>query len=302
MPRRRGIGRVIAAVNAVASPVLQRLHRPDIVHQTYFSARRPSGSAKVVLTVYDMIHEKFADRFPAVDRTAEYKRLAVERADHILCISESTQRDLLAIHPSAAGRTSVTLLGFDPVVGFGDLSTAPHDRPYLLFVGQRGGYKNFTNLLFAYSASRSLTDAFDLVAVGGGAFSAAELQAIVAQRVGGRVHQVDADDTALQNWYRGAAVFVYPSLYEGFGIPPLEAMAAGAAVVAIDVSSIPEVCGDAALYASDGSPEALREAIEAVTGSPETANRLRAAGTARLDLFSWERCAASTASIYRTLV
>ncbi|QXQ05535.1 glycosyltransferase [Sphingosinicellaceae bacterium] len=101
---------------------------------------------------------------------------------------------------------------------------------------------------------------------------------------------------------RDAAAFIYPSLYEGFGIPPLEAMAAGTPVVAVDAGSVPEVCGDAVAYAPPGDVEALRIAIECVVGSPTLTASLVAAGHARLGLFSWARCAAETATIYRNLL
>lgn len=297
---RASAGRSFNAANHALVPLLLAREAPDIVHETYYAERRLAPKrSRVVLTVYDMIHEQRAADFGASDQTAARKRAAVARADHIICISENTRRDLIAIYPDAATRSSVTLLGFDQ--GSSDeVFRREGGRPYVLFVGQRGGYKNFTGLLNAYATSAALRTDFDLVAVGGQAFTAAESEAIAAQGVAQSVRQVAADDAELRSWYRGAAVFVYPSLYEGFGIPPLEAMAAGTPVVAIAVSSIPEVCGDAAAYA-DGSAESLRAAIESVALSPTTAGQLRAAGTQRLRQFSWAKCAAETSAIYRTL-
>jgi glycosyltransferase involved in cell wall biosynthesis len=279
-----------------------KAYRPDIIHETYYStAAPPIDRARIVLTVYDMIHEKFPDDFVAEDLTARHKQAAVERADHICCISQSTRNDLIAIHPSAAAKSSVTLLGFDPIRPTSAVATKMHDRPFLLFVGQRAAYKNFAGLLEAYAASPLLRADFDLVAVGGGPLLPAECDAIHRHGLDDRVQQFDADDDALHRWYRGASVFVYPSLYEGFGIPPLEAMAAGTPVVAVNVSSIPEICGDAAAYAQTGDPDALREAIESVVYSTELANTLRSAAADRLTQFSWAKCAEQTALVYRTL-
>lgn len=299
-PSRWG-GRATRVFNRLAGPPLIAAFAPDIVQETYYSARRTSfGRVPVVVPVYDMIHELYPALFPADDPTAARKAAAVARADHVLCISQNTRADLVRFHPAAATKASVTLLGFDAPPPL--KPTIAKGWPYLLFVGQRGRYKNWDGLLEAYAAAPALRDAFDLVAVGGGGFSADEAAAIARHGLGAKVWQRPADDTRLQHWYAGAAVFIYPSLYEGFGIPPLEAMAAGTPVVAMRASSIPEVCGAAAAYAEPDDPQSLRRAIEAVVLSPANAAALVAAGTAQLAQFSWARCAAETAAIYRTLL
>ena len=300
VPASRWGGRAMRLANAaLIRPLLARIG-PEIVHETYFAARRTAPRrARTVLTAYDMIHEKFPASFPASDPTAALKAAAIARADHVLCISESTRRDLIEIHPGAAAKSSVTLLGFDPAPLVGHLTAG---RPYLLFVGQRGGYKNFAGLLDAYAASPALRRDFDLLAAGGGSFSADEAAAIAAHGLTAQVRQQPVDDGALHACFARASVFIYPSLYEGFGIPPLEAMAARTPVVAIAAGSVPEVCGDAAAYAPPGDSAALAAAIEAVAFDSGAVARLIAAGTQRLTRFSWARCAADTAAIYRSLL
>lgn len=292
--------RVMRLANAaLIRPLLAKVG-PDIVHETYYAARgHAPRRARTVLTVYDMIHEKFPASFPASDPTAALKAAAIARADHVICISESTRCDLIEYHPGVARKSSVTLLGFDPAPRAGD---AAPERPFLLFVGKRGGYKNFMGLLDAYAASLALRRDFDLLAAGGGAFLPDEVAAIAAHGLTRQVRQQPADDRVLQACYAGATVFIYPSLYEGFGIPPLEAMAAGTPVVAIAAGSVPEVCADAAAYAPPGDIAALTAAIEAVAFDAAEAARLAAAGTERLKRFSWARCAAETADIYRSLL
>lgn len=274
----------------------------DIVHETYHHPRNLAPkNARIVVTIYDMIHE----RLPPTDLTQALKRdiaLGVARADKIICISESTRRDLLRVHPEIASKTEVVLLGFDPVEA-GASAPPPHPKPYLLYVGMRWyGYKNFEGLLSAYATSPSLKDQFDVVCVGGGEFSPEERRKIEAAGVADRVFQYAADDAALRNFYRNAGFFVYPSLYEGFGIPPLEAMAADCPGVCMHVSSMPEVCGDAVEYAFPDQPESLRSAIERVAFSPGRAEELRAAGRERLKLFSWQKCARETSDIYKSLL
>lgn len=265
--------------------------RPDIVHGTYYGRMQAPRGARTVLTVHDMIHEKFPESFPSGDPTATAKRAAVLRADHVMCVSENTRRDLIELIPQAAAKCSVTRLGFD--AGFARPKPAMRARPWLLFVGPRAGYKNFKALAEAVAMQRALDD-FDIVAVGGGALTEAERNAVARLGLGNRVIQQGADDATLASLYAGAAAFVYPSLYEGFGIPPLEAMAASCPVVVTRAASVPEVCGDAAEY-GDGSAGSLSDAIMRALGR---ADDLRAAGRARLATFSWTACAESTLAGY----
>ena len=129
--------------------------------------------------------------------------------------------------------------------------------PYLLYVGSRAGYKNFGLLLEAFSRS-GLAGHYRLLAVGGGAFTAAEQQRIASLRLAGSITVIPkADDAILARAYRDAALFIYPSLYEGFGFPPLEAMSMGCPVLVNRTSSLPEVCGDAAFYFDASDPDEL---------------------------------------------
>ena len=292
-------GPLIKAVNRLVFPAVARRHRPDIVHETYYrrTAAR-AGARGVVVTVHDMIHEKFPELCPPGDDSAALKAAAVARADHIICISQSTRRDFLERFPHAEARTSVVLHGADLVPSPPGRGRGTGDRPYLLHVGPRGGYKNFDALLAALAlGSRD----FDLVAAGGGGFSDAERQRIAALGLAGRVRQLRPSDPDLQRLYRDAALFVYPSLYEGFGIPPLEAMAAGCPVVCVASSSLPEVCGDAAEFAADGSPDALAHAIDRVLESPQRRDTLIAAGQRNIARFSWGTCARASCEVYRSL-
>jgi glycosyltransferase involved in cell wall biosynthesis len=280
---------------------LSYVYGADISHETYHHFRRIAPSkSRIVITVYDMIHEFFR-----VGDLHEYVRrnltAAVARADSIICISESTRRDLLRFYPDVGDRAVVSHFGFDPIMGM-EAGERPYQRPYLLYVGMRWNmYKNFHGLVEAYRSSPQLRSTFDLVFVGGGPFTGEERELLEAAGIADRAVQRSADDGALWRYYRHASAFVYPSLYEGFGIPPLEAMAADCPVVAMHVSSMPEVCGDAAEYAYPDQPGSLQAAIEKVVFS-DRADALREAGRDRLKLFSWRKCAQEHADIYRGLV
>jgi len=280
--------------------------KPDIVHETYFSPYRLGARrARRVLTIYDMIHEKFASSFPHADKTARYKALAAERADHVICISESTRRDAIEILGLPPDKTSVVYLGFALMNTAGarvEELVLPTREPFLLYVGNRGGYKNFLRLLEAYGASPQLKTGYKLICFGGGAFQADELKTM--QTLGldsGQVTQLGGDDQLLAKLYEHASAFIFPSLYEGFGIPPLEAMSHDCPVVCSNTSSIPEVVGDAGEYFDPADAASMRAAIERVVTSDSHRKLLISKGRARLKYFSWDRCAVETLDIYMQL-
>lgn len=299
--------RLVQFINAMAVQRAFHMVRPDIVHETYYCKRRlaPRG-VPVVVTVYDMIHEKYAQYFSGRNMTAKDKAAAVARADHVICISESTKRDLMEILRLPSEKISVIHLGFtspavDEVSGQGE--SLPMNRPFVLYVGNRDGHKNFVRLLEAYGTSSRVSSGYGLTCFGGGPFTNDESAMI--QRLGldgSQVRQLAGDDRLLARIYRGASLFVYPSLYEGFGIPPLEAMSHGCPVVCSNTSSIPEVVGDAGEYFEPGNVDSIRAAIERVAESQIRREELIAKGRERLRCFGWDRCAEQTLDVYRRLI
>jgi glycosyltransferase involved in cell wall biosynthesis len=295
-------GRIYRALNRwLAWPALRRF-RPDIVHQTYYSGggARLQG-ARYVLTVHDMIHERFPENFSPVDPTRREKAMAVARADHVICISEQTRKDLIDILSVPYEKTSVVHLGFALSAGQRSAEERPRlEYPYILFVGSRGGYKNFGELLLAYASSPAVHERVKLVCFGGGAFRAAELAAIgKAGLNASKVIHIAGDDDVLANCYRHARAFIYPSRYEGFGIPLLEAMSFGCPVACSNVSSIPEVVGNAAEMFDPDSVDAMASALERVVNNEERRQSLVELGRVRLENFSWAKCARETLDVYR---
>lgn len=307
MPRVPKTARPVSALSALLARRAIRRFRPDIVHETYYSkdAFAPAG-ARLVITVYDMISERFPAEF-AGSQFTDAKRFAISRADHVLCISESTRRDLIELFGIRAERTSVVYLGYDEFVpAAADSGGAPIQeglRPYLLYVGSRGGYKNFSALLRAFASSTYLRDGFSILCFGGGPLVTEERDLIRELGLSEmHVRQVGGDDAMLGAMYMGAAAFVYPSLYEGFGIPPLEAMSLGCPVICSNATSVPEVVGDAGEYFDPADPEAIRDAVERVLQSKDRRSELVTKGHARRALFSWERCARETLDVYRSIL
>ena len=284
-----------------------RSSRPDIIHETYFFPYRLGGRhARRVLTIHDMIHEKLASDFQLSEKTSQFKALAAKRADHVICISEATRKDAIEILGLNPDLTSVIYHGYDLMrtdnTPFEKL-VLPTSEPYLLYVGNRGGYKNFLRLLEAYGTSPQLKDNFRLLCFGGGTFDRPELSMMQELKLDAeRVIQCAGSDLLLADLYRSASAFVYPSLYEGFGLPPLEAMAHDCAVVCSNTSSIPEVVGDAGEYFDPGEVDSMRAAIEQVVSSQTRRDLLIDKGRERIKLFSWDRCAAETLDVYRNLL
>lgn len=283
----------------------RRLSRnpPGLVHETYFSDTplSPAG-VPIVVTVYDMIHEKFSHLHSDASERTVTKRKAIRRADQVICISECTRRDLLELIPVDPARVSVVHLG-SSLLPVADRSAERPAEPYILYVGDRRAHKNFGNLLDALALCPTLRASHRLVIYGGGPLTAAEQERIRRHRLpAGMVVQSGGGDARLAALYRGAAAFVYPSLYEGFGMPILEAMACECPVACGSTPSSHEVAGGAAAFFEASDPASIAEVLERVLGSPEYADELRALGLARHELFSWGRCAAETERIYRRAI
>jgi glycosyltransferase involved in cell wall biosynthesis len=297
--RGMGIGRIYRALDQLLVPRALRRFDPDIVHETYYSSRCVAPRrAKVVITVHDMIHELF---YPG-NATISEKQAAVRRADHVICISENTRRDLIRLLNIEPEKTTVVHLGF-ALTCSEPAAVSPVSRPYLLYVGSRGGYKNFDVLLEAYASSPGVKEAFGLVAFGGGDFLSKERALLRHYGLNERqVQQINGNDAVLGALYKHAALFVYPSLYEGFGIPPLEAMSFGCPVVCSNTSSIPEVVGNAAVLFDPHSVESISKALQIVLNDEALLCELRARGRERVRLFSWQTCAQQTLSVYKKML
>jgi glycosyltransferase involved in cell wall biosynthesis len=279
-----------------------RNNKPDIVHHTYYDdtylKQHASGPFRVT-TIYDMIPELLPEFFPQGNPHLD-KRAYVESADLILCISESTKRDLLSVYGSQQAPIVVTPLGVDPLFSATRPRVSALPQQYVLYVGLRAGYKDFPVLAQAF-AQASLPTGIVLLAVGGGPFSPEERQDFQRLGIRERVKQISLSDHDLASAYAHAFCFVYPSRYEGFGLPTLEAMASGCPTILARSSSHPEVGGDAAVYFQPGHVEDLAAALERLGTEADQRTNMVASGLRRAASFSWRRTAKLTARAYATL-
>jgi glycosyltransferase involved in cell wall biosynthesis len=285
----------------------------DLVHAPAYTA--PFWSpAPVVLTIHDVSYERHPQWYPYRRdwaRRAFYRRSA-HVASHILTVSHFSATEITVAYGIPPERMTVTPLGVDGAFMAADAGL-PGDRPpgvsvpYLLHVGDLHERRNLEMLMGAVLAARresELARGLSLVLVGTD-LGVGEAVCAMAARSGAAdavVRLGSINEKRLRALYRGAVALTYPSLYEGFGLPLIEAMACGAPVIASNVASMPEVLGDAGVLLDPLDEAAWTRTIIDVLTSPETRDRLREAGRRRAAAFTWERTARLTLDVYRRTV
>lgn len=283
---------------------IRRSVRPNIIHETYFSSQPLNiRGVKRVVTIHDMIHELYPQYFSRFDITKLIKRSSCKRADAIICVSESTKSDLLAIYgeelPVTVIPHGVIPQSLESIKEY----IRPAERPYLVFVGQRQGYKNFESFIRAFSISDRVKSEFDVKCVGGGQLSTRELREFHSLGLSnGQVAHISGDDEVLAAVYVNARALVYPSLYEGFGMPLLESMSYGCPVICSDTSSLPEVGGEVAIYFDPKSIESMVACLEENLFSDSVLSRASSIGFEHIKKYSWESCSHKTKSLYNSLI
>jgi glycosyltransferase involved in cell wall biosynthesis len=273
--------------------------KPDICHLTWLITPGIPPDCKVVITVHDMIHELFPEQFAPDDRSARWKQQAVARADGIICVSDNTKKDLGRFFDLSRKKVTVIHHGSSLTCAVPEKFEFP--SPYLLYVGSRkNSYKNFDLVLRAFCGCVENTTAH-LICFGGGPFSPLELERIDQLSLTSRVHQAEGDDAVLAGCYAGAGALIYPSQYEGFGLPPVEAMGMGCPVISSNAPPMPELLGDAALFFDPDDPSQLCERIHTMNSNP-VRDQYVAAGLQRATMFSWNKAADEARLFYLSLL
>ena len=264
----------------------------SVFHSSYY--RIPNRNyVPTVVTVYDFIYERYQNG-PRQWVHAAQKKAAIRAAQAVICISESTKQDLLEFVGEIPGQT-IHVIHCGVSEGFCNQGFGPSITPYVLFVGQRAGYKNFS---LALEAMKLLPD-FELHCVGGGPIHRTELEDVpesVARRVR---HLGFVSDENLNMLYNRALCLVYPSNYEGFGIPVVEAMRAGCPVVSTNCKAVLEVGRNALTVVSDPDPRLMADAILKTVSSERPS--LISKGLAISQGYSWEATHRQTLDVYRSL-
>lgn len=294
----RACGAIGVAAEWALAGSARATRRSVLLHRTYYSTRAAPVPGPTVLTVYDMIHETHPTLVSPQDRTADVKAASIRRADVIVTISHHTRTQLLERYPVDPDRVLVTHLGVSPAAAPARHVDGP-GQPFVLYVGARNGYKNFSGLVEALSRCRVAGDGLGLVCFGGGPPKPRELAELRRRGLDGQVAFVGGDDAALASFLASARALVYPSRDEGFGLPPLEAMVQGCPVATSRAGAIPEIVGDAALLFDPTDVEEMAAGIDAVVSDEALRDRLRRAGRERAARFTWDATVDQTLAAYR---
>lgn len=293
------------------------LDHPGLLHLTDPKGVPWSSPEPYVLTCHDLIpivlHRQYLPNIPGWDRLyAGIERFRYRRATRILAVSHATKRDLCQRLQIDEGRVDVVWHGVDHTRYHARAEPGERarlralvgddDSPYALYLGAGDARKDLGTLISAYANSKTRRDARLVIA---GHLDPPQLEKLLTlSRALGVEDRLSfsgyVDEQLVPALYRNAAVHVFASRYEGFGLPVLEALACGAPTITSPGSSLDEVAGDAALIVPVGEPDALREGLDRLFFDTETRARLRERGLSRALTFTWRKCAEQTRAFWRT--
>ncbi|MGC4035935.1 MAG: glycosyltransferase family 1 protein [Chitinophagaceae bacterium] len=294
-------------INRPYSNRLLKNGKTDIFHPTYYDPYFLKYLKKkpLVLTVYDLTNEKFNDNTPLTQKVIAWKKKLITVADHIISISENTKKDIIEYYKTPAAKITTIYLsgGFEKNVAEAGEKMKPENLPgrYILFVGSRSQYKNFQAFVKEI-APLMIKEDISLVAAGGGLMNGEELSLLKEMQIERKVLALPhVSDATLASLYKNAIIFVFPSLYEGFGLPVLEAMQCGCPVLLSDNSSLPEVGGNAAEYFDPFKEGALQNQLAQVLKNEERRNAMKEAGYGQLKKFNWDKTSQSHIDVYNQI-
>ena len=271
---------------------------PYLFHPTYYDLTflKYIGDNPFVITVHDMIHEKFPTSFYNVSEIIAHKKEVITHAKRIIAISQNTKEDIIQLLHISPEKIDVIYhsTSMKPFTGKQRL-TLPDS--FLLFVGDRTPYKNFNRLAKAFSELSTKDENLFLVCTGM-PFKQSEKELLDKLNISNKVIHIKATDRTLAELYSRAKLFVFPSLYEGFGIPILEAYACYCPVALSNTSCFPEIAGDAGIYFDPYSETSILESIKEVIYDDRKRTELIMRGRERLKLYSWEKATALTQKTY----
>ncbi len=296
----------------ISSRVRERWWKPrllgslDLFHPTYYDLIAGYSfsdfKCPTVVTAYDFIYAIYPKLIEGSAGVIRNQTEAIQKADYVICISKATENDLLERFPEKQGKTSVIYLGSSFEIQTPLPESAVFENPYFLFVGSRFGYKNFPFLLRVF-AQASQSNPRIRLRVAGAPLNSEELWQIHLLGIGDRVETiVYPDEQRLAELYRSSVALVYPSLHEGFGIPPLEAMACRTLAITSNTTSLPEVVGDGGIMLD---PKRESDWVECILKTAQGGGERQATierGLKRLGQFSWKNTVQQHLKVYQCLV
>jgi glycosyltransferase involved in cell wall biosynthesis len=289
-----GVNRRVTEISEALEKERSKEQKVDLVHLTSFKNFDRNIKAPKIVTIFDLVREK-------EDKSGERFRLLNSIIKHqglVITISESTKSEILENFDIHEDLVRVTYLGVsNSLKRERKVMNAQDKNPYILFVGQRGGYKNFERFLFAFAKGNEIRRQFKVIVAGGGSFSRKERELIHQLGLTRLVKQKNVTDSTLSEMYRNARAFIFPSLTEGFGLPIIEAIYAGTQVVCSDIPVFREIGVDMPIYFDPFSVDSIHSGLLRALASPESDSIPNQVMT-DLSRFSWDKCAQDTYKTY----
>tara|TARA_B110000211_G_scaffold232790_1_gene297341 strand:- start:866 stop:1633 length:768 start_codon:yes stop_codon:yes gene_type:complete len=245
-----------------------------------------------ILTVYDLISEKKNyknNRFK--------KKELIKKASHIICISNTTKKDLIKFYNVDKKKISVIYLGVEK-----NKKLKSNKKNYILFVGLRDRYKNFINFIIAYSKSNYLIKNYKILCFGSTNFNLEEIQLIKKLKIENNVFFKSGNDKILNNLYKNASLFISPSKNEGFGLTPLEAMSFGCPTICSNIGIFKETLKNSCCYINPNNTNDIKQKMENVLRSKKKQKIMIKKGLLKTKKYSWNKCAQETIEIYKRVL
>lgn len=274
---------------------------PYLFHPTYYDPYFLDviGNNPFVVTVHDMIYEKLPDYLPNSEWIIQQKKEVITKATRVIAISEKTKQDIIELLNISPEKIDV-IYHATSMNPSSEHNLKLPDK-YLLFVGDRSSYKNFNRFMMAFAELYKKDNQLFVICTGK-PFNANETNLFRQLNLENQMIQFSASDQTMCELYKRAEAFVFPSIYEGFGIPILEAFASSCPIALSNTSCFPEIAGNAGAYFDPYSIDSIVQTLETVIHDTNERERLIKAGKERLALYSWENATLQTEAVYQKAI
>lgn len=294
-----GMWKPLAVLNRIHTVFCLVFKKYNIFHPTWYASYVPKfKNVKTVVTIHDMIQELLLEN---QEEIISKKKKWIYNSDHIIAISENTKKDILKLYPDIpTNKISVVYHGTNHLPPPQEPQNALNYGKYILFVGGRSSYKNASYMVEELCDALNKLD-INIVFAGAGPLKPDEIETLVRLGIKDKVYQINASDEELAWLYKNAYCFIYPSMYEGFGFPILEAYDNQCPVICSNSSSLPEVAGNGAIYFNPSEKYSLRAAFAKFVEDEDLRMRMICNGEKIVEKFSWDRTARETFEVYNKL-
>ena len=287
--------------NYILNEIYFNFWQPDIIHKTYFNDYNYNfKKAKKIINVWDLSHEIYHDMYNKPSNWRP-KKNSLKDIDHIICSSKKTQDDLINFYDVDLKNTSVIYQG-TPNISESSLDLNI-DFKYFLYVGSRKKYKNFKLILKTFNLNKNFLENFKLICFGYEKFEKDEIELMNKLNINKeKIKLLSGNDEILASLYKNAEALIYPSLNEGFGFPPLEAMKFGCPVITSNNLAIQEAVGNCGFYFDPRDEKNLADTLEKFLNSKDERELKKKDGFQRANLFNWDKTSQDLLKLYKKIL